>query len=137
MRHQFAFQQRTPQPIQNPRDGVALALSIIERLRRTLADELVDIRRRERVDYDGYNLRKNQALLELNRIAANIRSNENGNAILQNAVLQLKVDLEENQRELQLQLAAARAVSNIITKAIRDAQSDGTYSALSWWGSEA
>ncbi len=40
--------------------------------------------------------------------------------------------LETNRRLLSTQLKAARAVSDIITRAIRDSQSDGTYSDRYW-----
>jgi len=40
--------------------------------------------------------------------------------------------LETNRRLLSTQLKAARAVSDIITQAIRDSQSDGTYSDRYW-----
>ena len=40
--------------------------------------------------------------------------------------------LEANRRALGVQLKASVAVAEIIARAIRDGQSDGTYTALAW-----
>ena len=45
----------------------------------------------------------------------------------------LSEKLERNRRVLDVQLRAVREVSDIIAGAIRDAESDGTYSMSSAW----
>ncbi len=51
---------------------------------------------------------------------------------LREALADLHVKLEINRRALAVQLKACAAVSEIIARAIRDGQSDGTYTALAW-----
>jgi hypothetical protein len=51
---------------------------------------------------------------------------------LREALADLHAKLEINRRALALQLKACVAVSEIIFRAIRDSQSDGTYTALAW-----
>ncbi len=83
------------------------------------------------VDYHAYNLRKSQGLLELNRLAPAFANHQIG-PVLRAALADLHAKLETNRRLLRTQLLAAQAVSNIIARAIRDSQSDGTYSAHPW-----
>lgn len=114
---------------------VAMTLPIVERLCQTIEAENDDVMSRRAVDYEVYSSRKNQALLELNRLApalAGAAPNEALRAAL--AALQAKLDL--SQRILGMQLKACAAVSDIIAHAIREGQSDGTYTALAGrrWG---
>lgn len=109
----------------------ALILPAVDRLRQTLEEENNDITRRGRVDYNAYNLRKSQGLLELRRLAPVIAGSRIGPA-LHDALVELQAMLEANRRLLRTQLKAAQAVSDIIARAIRESQSDGTYSARAW-----
>jgi hypothetical protein len=108
-----------------------MILPIVDRLRHTLDEENEDIARRGPIDYHAYNLRKSQGLLELKRLAPVAAGNEFG-PVLGAALADLQVKLETNRRLLRTQLKAARAVANIIARAIRESQSDGTYSARPW-----
>ncbi len=111
--------------------ALAMALPIIERLSRTVEAENADIARGGPVPYETYSLRKNQALLELNRlVSAFERARMSGP--LREALADLNAKLEINRRALAVQLKAAAAVADIIAHAIRDGQSDGTYTALAW-----
>jgi hypothetical protein len=70
-------------------------------------------------------------LLELNRLVPALgRAAAAGP--LREALADLHAKLEINRRALALQLKASAAVSEIIARAIRDGQSDGTYTALAW-----
>ena len=51
---------------------------------------------------------------------------------LRNSLAELHAKLEINRRALAVQLKACEAVAEIITRAIQDGQSDGTYTALAW-----
>jgi hypothetical protein len=113
----------------------AMIPPVIDRLRQTLDEENEDIARRGSVDYRAYNLRKSQGLLELNRLAPALAGKPVG-PVLAAALADLHAKLETNRRMLRTQLTAARAVSNIIARAIRESQSDGTYSARSWLGDD-
>jgi hypothetical protein len=110
---------------------LALILPAVDRLRQALSDENDDIARRGPVDYHGYNLRKSQGLLELKRLAPAIVGAAIG-ADLHEALIDLQSKLETNQHMLSTQLKAAQAVADIIARAIRESQSDGTYSARAW-----
>jgi hypothetical protein len=110
---------------------MAMILPAVERLRQTLDEENQDIARRGPVDYHAYNLRKSQGLLELKRLAPAISGNPIG-PILHEALVDLQVKLEANRHLLRTQLKAAQAVADIIARAIRESQSDGTYSARAW-----
>lgn len=117
----------------NPHGAEAMALAIVARLGEAISAENEAIARRERIDYPAYNLRKSQGLLELNRLVPSF-TGASASPILRAALHGLNTVLEHNQRLLRVQYDAAMAVSNIVAQAIRDSQSDGTYSADSWRG---
>jgi hypothetical protein len=111
--------------------AAAAALPIVERLRQTLEEETRDIEQGRPVKYEVYSLRKNQGLLELNRLIPAL-DRPAAAGPLREALADLHAKLEINRRALAVQLKASAAVSEIIARAIRDGQSDGTYTALSW-----
>ncbi len=111
--------------------ALAMALPIIERLRQTVEAENNDIARGGPVPYEAYSLRKNQGLLELNRLIPALERAALGGP-LRDALADLAAKLEINLHALGVQLKASAAVADIIAHAIRDGQSDGTYTALAW-----
>jgi hypothetical protein len=111
--------------------AAAAALPIVERLIATIDEENRDLAQGRPAQYEAYGLRKNQGLLELNRlIPALDRALAPGR--LREALTDLHAKLEANRRALAVQLRACAAVSEIIARAIQDGQSDGTYTALAW-----
>jgi hypothetical protein len=111
--------------------AAAAALPIIERLVATLDAENRDLEQGRRVKYEAYSQSKNQALLELNRLAPAL-GGATAAGPLSDALAELHAKLEINRRALAVQLKACHAVSEIIARAIQDGQSDGTYTALAW-----
>jgi hypothetical protein len=111
--------------------AAAAALPIIERLNATIEAENRDLEQGRRVKYEAYSLSKNQGLLELNRLAPAL-AGATAAGPLRDALAQLHAKLAINQRALAVRLKACEAVSEIITRAIQDSQSDGTYTALAW-----
>ena len=111
--------------------ALAAALPIVERLRDAVAAENEDIAKGRRVAYETYSSRKNQALLELNRLLPAL-CGATAEGALGEALADLLARLEVNAQALRVQLKASAAVAEIIAKAIRDSQSDGAYSALAW-----
>ena len=111
--------------------AAAAALPIIERLIATLEAENRDLEHGRRVKYEVYSLNKNQGLLELNRLLPALAVAAAAGP-LRDALAELHAKLEINRRALAVQLKACEAVSEIITRAIQDGQSDGTYTALAW-----
>lgn len=110
--------------------AAAAALPIIERLIATVDAENRDLEQGRRVKYDVYSLNKNQGLLEFSRLLPTLAVAAAGP--LRDALAELHTKLEINRRALAVQLKACEAVSEIITRAIQDGQSDGTYTALAW-----
>jgi hypothetical protein len=112
--------------------AAAAALPIIERLVATLDAENRDLEQGRRVKYESYSLSKNQGLLELNRMIPALAGAAAAAGPLRVALAELHAKLEINRRSLAVQLKACQAVSEIITRAIQDGQSDGTYTASAW-----
>ena len=113
-----------------PPAAAAAALPIIDRLIATIGAENRDLEQGRRVKYEAYSLSKNQSLLELNRLLPALAVAAAGP--LRDALAELHAKLENNRRALAVQLKACEAVSEIITRAIQDGQSDGTYTASAW-----
>ena len=111
--------------------ATAAALPIIERLIETIDAENRDLEQGRRVKYEIYSLNKNQGLLELNRLLPALAVAAAAGPV-HDALAELQAKLEINRRALAVQLKACEAVSEIITRAIQDGQSDGTYTALAW-----
>ncbi len=111
--------------------AAAVALPVVERLTRTVAAETEDIAAGRPAPYEVYGQRKNQGLIELNRLAPAL-ARAHGAQRLRAALVDLNAALEANKRALGLQLRASIAVAEIIARAIRDGQSDGTYTARAW-----
>ena len=119
------------QPPRGAQSPAAAALPIIERLTATIDAENRDLEQGRRVKYEVYSLNKNQGLLELSRLLPALAGAAAAGP-LRDALAELHAKLEINRRALAVQLKACEAVSEIITRAIQDGQSDGTYTALAW-----
>ncbi len=77
-----------------------------------------------------YSRIKTQSLLELERSAAMLTPEQTAPDVL-DLLASLRQKLELNRWLLLLHLEAAREVTTVITSALRDAESDGTYSRIS------
>ena len=123
-------------PPQSARPGAdAMALAIVERLGEAIAGDNEAIAKRAPLDHHACGLRKSQGLLELNRLAPSL-ADAGASPVLRAALAGLNALLEDNQRLLRVQLEAAKTVSGIVARAIRDSLSDGTYSAGAWRGGD-
>ena len=111
--------------------ALASVLPVLDRLRATLEAETFDLQQRGAVDYSAYSQRKNQSLLELNRLRPALESVAT-HPDARAALTDLAAKLDVNHRLLGIQLRAAQTVSSIVARAIREGQSDGTYSAHPW-----
>ena len=118
-----------PRRTQSP--AAAAALPIVERLVATIDAENRDLEQGRRAKYAAYSQSKNQGLLELSRLVPALGA-ATAAGPLRDALAELHVKLETNRRALAVQLKACHKVSEIIARAIQDAQSDGTYTALAW-----
>jgi len=115
--------------------AVVLALPAIERLTRAIAAETEDLAAGRPAACELHSQRKAQGLFELNRLIPALQD-ATGDARLRAALAELNAALEANKRALGVQLKAATAVAEIIARAIRDGQSDGTYTDRTWRGFE-
>jgi hypothetical protein len=107
--------------------GNAALRSAAARLVQLLDRETAALRSRQPVDMDDLCDRKNQALLEMSRIGRKLE----GDVVdpeLRSLLADLRTKLDENRAVLQLHLQAVGEVADILTDAIRNADSDGTYS---------
>ena len=111
--------------------SLAMILPVVGRLRMAVGAENRELAQRRLVDYRTHSARKSQGLLELNRLRmalATARTHPAARA----ALADLLGELDINRRLLHVQLRAAQTVSGILARAIRDGQSDGTYSSHVW-----
>ena len=106
-------------------------LAAIERLIDVIERETRDLAGPGPVDYRAHSQRKSQGLLELSRLEpklAGVRSHPRARA----ALAELLRRLDDNQKLLHARLRAARTIADVLARASRDGQSDGTYSAHVW-----
>ena len=119
-----AFASSTPQSASPRPNGLGVAAKpaegpavanvplerAIERLEEVVDQETTALRSRAAIDLKDFNNRKSQGLLELNRALRGFDK------------------LDVNRAVLKTHLEAVREVATILADAIRDAESDGTYS---------
>jgi len=120
------------EPLAPPDDrALAALLPILDRLRAVVEQENQELRRGAVVDYQGHSQRKNQVLLELTRMKVSLAS-ARVNPKVAGSLTDLSAKLDLNSRLLGAQLKAARTIASIVARAIREGQSDGTYSPYPW-----
>jgi hypothetical protein len=103
-------------------------LKAIERIAQVVEDETAALNGNQAVDLGEFNRRKSQGLLELTR---GLRGLEDAAArqAIERSLRPLRAKLEENSAVLRRHLSAVQEVTSIVARAIRDGESDGTYSA--------
>lgn len=98
----------------------------IQRLEEVVDQETLALRTRTAVNLKEFNDRKSQALLELTRSLRHMQG-AGSDPELAARVGNLKVKLAINQAVLKVHLEAVREISTTISDAMRNAESDGTY----------
>jgi hypothetical protein len=106
-----------------------LAKAALRRLEKALDEENAALAAFDSRNLGEYSRIKTQSLLELQRSASIFGSSHVAPEISQ-FLDSLRQKLELNRWLLLLHLEAAREVTTVITSAIRDAESDGTYSLV-------
>jgi hypothetical protein len=99
----------------------------ILRLEEVIDQETEALRSRKSVDLKGFSERKNQALLELTRLMRHVQGGA-GNPQLMERMAKVRAKLEINRALLKMHFEAVREIAEALSDAIRDAESDGTYS---------
>jgi hypothetical protein len=98
----------------------------VRRLEETVEQETAALRSRTPIDLNEFNNRKSQGLLELDR-ALRMLGDGQPNDDMKIALRSLRDKLDLNREVLKTHLDAVREVAGIIADAIRNAESDGTY----------
>jgi hypothetical protein len=101
--------------------------SAIERLEEAVEQETAALHRRTSIDLKEFNDRKSQGLLELTRAMRHMEGSVPEPALM-TRLAKLRAKLEINSAALKLHLDAVREISAVMADAMRDAESDGTYS---------
>jgi len=97
------------------------------RLIALLDQEIAALRAHQVDELDEISDRKNQMLLEISRLGRDLDDGAPDSA-LRPMLDQLREKLAENLSLLELNIGAVRDVADILASAIREAESDGTYS---------
>ena len=99
----------------------------IDYLGAVVDQETEALRMRAMIDLAEFNNRKNQGLLELNRALRGLDAGAASRVGARLAGLRAKLDV--NRALLKTHLEAVREVASVVSEAIRDSDSDGTYSS--------
>ncbi|MGO4707453.1 flagellar protein FlgN [Microvirga sp. 2MCAF38] len=101
----------------------------LERLEDTIEAETAALMTHDWSEQPEFNRRKSQSLLELSRL---VRSLDVGSLDRETIVRlkRLRSKIELNHSVLEMNLRAVQEVADIVSGAIRSAESDGTYSAV-------
>lgn len=114
-----------PRPVVDP--AVQGLINIIGTLETVVEEETAALAARTQVDLEGFSNRKSQGLMELNRASRNLEAMAN-HQVVAARLAGLRDKLAINQMALKLHLDAVREISSIVANAIRESESDGTYS---------
>lgn len=114
-------------PAEDENGMLASLVRTIERLEETLEQETAGLRSRTPIDLKDLNNRKTHGLLELTRVMRHLNRGSLTPSVA-TRLSALRNSIEINSRVVKMHLEAVREVSAIVADAIRDAESDGTYS---------
>ncbi|TCT07956.1 hypothetical protein [Aquabacter spiritensis] len=115
--------------------GVSTLSSALDRLAALIEEETEALRARTPLDFAEISRRKSRSLLELTRIARAVPPRVD--AATAEQIRHVREALANNLRLLGIHLAAAEEIGEILSGAIRDAESDGTYSTVPTCGRPA
>jgi hypothetical protein len=103
-------------------------LATIRRLESVVEEETVALESGKKIDFDDFSTRKSRSMLEFVRLMR-ARIHLGAEAEVTEEIQRLRQKLDKNRAILEMHYDAVREVSAIILRAIREAESDGTYSA--------
>ncbi|MCW2080610.1 UNVERIFIED_ORG: hypothetical protein M2193_002785 [Bradyrhizobium japonicum] len=107
-------------------DEVRGLLAAIRRLESIVEEETVALATGKKIDFDDFSARKSRSMLEFVRLMR-ARMHLGSEVEITEEVQRLREKLERNRSILEMHYDAVREVATIIVKAIKDADSDGTY----------
>jgi hypothetical protein len=117
-----------PQFLQRPPAAIDACLRAVERVEQVVEQETCALQQRKRGGLDDFNRRKSHGLLDLTRAIRALGGAAAGHS-LQPRLQALQGKLKENAAVLKMHLEAVQEISAVMARAIRDGESDGTYSA--------
>ncbi|MCA6123810.1 flagellar biosynthesis protein FlgN [Bradyrhizobium sp. WSM 1704] len=109
-------------------DDAQGVLAAIRRLEIVIEEETQALRAGKKIDFDDFSARKSRSMLEFVRLMRT-QLHPGGEAEIAEELQKLRGKLERNRAVLEMHYDAVREVAEIIVRAIREAESDGTYSA--------
>ena len=115
-----------PPPSTGDHSILATLVSALDRLEELVEHETEALRCRATFDLADINRRKSRSLLEISRAARGLDVRQGD--VLKERLDRLRAKLADNQEVLSQHLSAAQEVGAILDQALRDAESDGTYS---------
>jgi hypothetical protein len=107
-------------------DEVSGLLAAIRRLETIVEEETVALATGKKIDFDDFSARKSRSMLEFVRLMR-ARMHLGNDVEITGEIQRLREKLERNRSILEMHYDAVREVAAIIVKAIKDAESDGTY----------
>ncbi|WP_298242410.1 flagellar biosynthesis protein FlgN [uncultured Bradyrhizobium sp.] len=107
-------------------DEVRGLLAAIRRLEGIVEEETVALTTGQKIDFDDFSARKSRSMLEFVRLMR-ARMHLGGEVEVTEQIQRLREKLERNRSVLEMHYDAVREVAGIIVKAIKEAESDGTY----------
>jgi len=107
-------------------DEVQGLLAAIRRLENVVEEETVALETGTKIDFDDFSARKSRSMLEFVRLMR-ARIYLGSETEVTEEVQRLRQKLERNRKILEMHYDAVREVATIIVRAIREAESDGTY----------
>ena len=103
-------------------------LETVQRAIRAVARETKALREERNLDLRSHSDEKSRILLDLSRLTESVDVASLSNSVT-SELLVLRQMLAENQHVLQRHLEAVREITEVLSKAILAAESDGTYAA--------
>jgi len=107
-------------------DEVQGLLSSIRRLEAIVEEETAALATGKKIDFDDFSARKSRSMLEFVRLMR-AQMHLGAEAEVTEEIQRLREKLERNRSLLEMHYDAVREVASIIVRAIKDAESDGTY----------
>ncbi|MBR1088010.1 flagellar biosynthesis protein FlgN [Bradyrhizobium manausense] len=107
-------------------EEVSGLLAAIRRLESIVEEETVALATGQKIDFDDFSGRKSRSMLEFVRLMR-ARMHLGGETEITEEIQQLRQKLERNRSLLEMHYDAVREVAAIIVRAIKESESDGTY----------
>jgi hypothetical protein len=107
-------------------DEVHGLLAAIRRLESIVEEETAALAAGKKIDFDDFSARKSRSMLEFVRLMR-ARMHLGAEVEVTEEIQRLREKLERNRSLLEMHYDAVREVASIIVRAIKDADSDGTY----------